>query len=799
MSVPRLSALAPVALAVVALLASGHAQSQSPAEAASAPPTVAAVASAPVAAPAAVPASPAALPVVAPASAPAVAPSSAVTSVAPPAAVPSAAASAAVAPTPVVQIAVSPAASAALAPVAPVNAPASTVAEPAALPPAAPVNAPTGNATHAGDDVIREARDAFLRRDRNQLAALRATALTNRLPLAPWVDYWELTNRLSEVSADEVEQFYVRWPGSYVEDRLRNDWLLEVGRRHDWAAFKRDYPRFRMNDDRSVTCYATLVDHLAGKPVHDTALAQWLAIKDIDGGCQLMAQTLHDDQVFDDGDVWRRLRVASELGGKAGERALRGAAQLLGKGAAKEINALVDNPARFVTHKQDVGSARRNDMIAIALARMAANDPAAAALQLQERWQGTIGTDNASWAWAVVARHAAQSLMPEAVDWADRAWAARKPARKGDKAAPPDWSDEVLAWHARAALRAGDGNKRWKDVERAIDAMSERERAQDNWVYWHAQAELGLSLAMSPADSDAAVAAARGQLKALSASVSFYGLLAAEDLGTPFALPPRPIPVTPLERGLARANPGLQRGLALTGLEMRDEGRREWNYTLRGMSDRDMLAAAQWACDMSDWQLCINTSERTKGEIDIAQRYPMPFRRDIVEAANNAGLDPAFVFGLIRQETRFMGNMRSAVGANGLMQLMPATAKWAAKKGNIPYRPELITDATTNLRIGTFYLKMVLESFGGSDPMAAAAYNAGPARPRRWRGGLMLAPEVWAENVPFFETRDYVKKVMTNAAIYAALLGNKGPQLRPRLGPQIGPRDAEQPPTPDMP
>ncbi|HEY9024597.1 MAG TPA: transglycosylase SLT domain-containing protein, partial [Burkholderiaceae bacterium] len=690
-------------------------------------------------------------------------------------------------------------ASAALVPVAPVKPPASTATEAAALPPTPPVNAPAGNATHAGDDVIRDAHDAFLRRDRGQLAVLRATALTNRLPLAPWVDYWELTNRLAEVSSDEVEQFYARWPGSYVEDRLRNDWLLEVGHRHDWDAFKRDYPRFRMNDDRSVACYATLVEHLAGKPVHDTALAQWLAIKDIDGGCQLMAQTLYDDQVFSDADVWRRLRQAAELSGKAGERALRGGAQILGKGAVKEMNALLDNPARFITRKGDVGTARRNDMATIALARMGASDAGAAALQLQERWQHVIGADNASWAWAVIAKHGAQSLMPEAVDWADRAWAARKPAKKGEKPAPPDWSDDVLAWHARAALRAGEGAKRWRDVERAIDAMSERERAQDSWVYWRAQAELGLALASPGAESDAAVAAARGQLKALSASVSFYGLLASEDLGAQFALPPRPIPVTPLERGLARANAGLQRGLALTALELRDEGRREWNFSLRGMNDRDLLAAAQWACDMSDWQLCINTSERSRTEIDIAQRYPMPFRRDIVEAASNAGLDPAFVFGLIRQETRFMGNMRSPVGANGLMQLMPATARWAAKKANIPYRPELITDATTNLRIGSFYLKLVLESFGGSDPMAAAAYNAGPARPRRWRGGLMLAPEVWTENVPFHETRDYVKKVMTNAAIYAALLGNKGPQLRPRLGPQIGPRDASLPPAPDMP
>jgi soluble lytic murein transglycosylase len=146
-----------------------------------------------------------------------------------------------------------------------------------------------------------------------------------------------------------------------------------------------------------------------------------------------------------------------------------------------------------------------------------------------------------------------------------------------------------------------------------------------------------------------------------------------------------------------------------------------------------------------------------------------------------------------------MGNMRSAVGANGLMQLMPGTAKWAAKKAGIAYRPDLIADPSTNLRIGSFYLKMVLESFGGSDPMAAAAYNAGPARPRRWRGGMMVDPAVWTENVPFLETRDYVKKVMTNAAIYAALQSNRPPLLRPRLGGQIGPRDAEQPPAPDLP
>jgi soluble lytic murein transglycosylase len=775
MSDSRFSALAPLVLAALALLSGSPAFSESAPEAASAP-------SAPAAAePAAEPASPPvaaaqtniAASAPAPASAPEPTPAPAPAPARPVSATPPAAA-----PPPV---AVAPA----------------VAAEAAALPPETTANAPTGIATTARDDVIRDARDAFFRRDRARLEVLRATALANRLALAPWVDYWELTNRLSEVSSPEIERFYARWPGTYVEDRLRNDWLLEVGRRHDWDAFKRDFPRFRMNDDRDVTCYATLIDHLAGRDVHDIAMTQWLAQKDggESSGCQLMAQTLHDDHVFSDDDVWRRLRQAAEFGH---QRAARGAATILGKAELMDVNSLWDNPARFIARRSDIGTTRRNDMITIALARMGASDPAAAALQLQERWQSSLGGDNAAWAWAVIAKHGARSLLPDAVDWADRAWAARKP-RKGERATVPDWSDDVFAWHARAALRAGSGTQRWKDVERAIDAMGPTERAEGHWTYWHAQAELALALASPGAGSDAAVAEARRQLKTLSATVSFYGLLSAEDLGAPFVLPPRPVPITPLERGLAHANPGLQRALLLNALDMRDEGRREWNFTLRGMGDRDLMAAAQWACDQGDWQLCINTSERTKVEIDVAQRYPMPFRREIMAAANNAGLDPAFVFGLIRQETRFMGNMRSAVGANGLMQLMPATAKWAAKKGGIPFRPEQITDASTNLRIGTFYLKLVLDSLGGSDPMAAAAYNAGPARPRRWRGGMMLAPEVWTENVPFFETRDYVKKVMTNAAIYAALLGDKGPQLRPRLGPQIGPRDAEQPPAPDMP
>jgi soluble lytic murein transglycosylase len=127
------------------------------------------------------------------------------------------------------------------------------------------------------------------------------------------------------------------------------------------------------------------------------------------------------------------------------------------------------------------------------------------------------------------------------------------------------------------------------------------------------------------------------------------------------------------------------------------------------------------------------------------------------------------------------------------MQIMPATARWTARKIGLDYRHELIADRDVNLKIGTGYLKLVLDDFAGSQPLAAAAYNAGPSRSRRWREGPPLDPAVWAENIPFTETRDYVKKVLSNAYYYAALLSGDAGSLSTRLGKAIGPREPGNP------
>ena len=224
---------------------------------------------------------------------------------------------------------------------------------------------------------------------------------------------------------------------------------------------------------------------------------------------------------------------------------------------------------------------------------------------------------------------------------------------------------------------------------------------------------------------------------------------------------------------------------------------REWNYSTNlhargGMSDRELLAAADFACQREVWDRCINTSERTRALIDSEQRFPMPFRDAVFKRATQIGLDPAYVYGLIRQESRFIMDARSGVGASGLMQVMPPTARWTAKKiGLVNFKPEQINDRDTNIAIGTGYLKLVLDDFAGSMPLAAAAYNAGPGRPRSWRGQTgdpVLEAAIWAENVPFTETRDYVKKVLSNTTNYAALISGQPQSLKARLG-LIGPRE----------
>ena len=635
------------------------------------------------------------------------------------------------------------------------------------------------------DAVLADMAQAFRKGERKRLSALLPQ--TRGHVLEPWAAYWELRARLDVASTSEVRQFLQRWAGTYQEDRLRNDWLLLLGSRRDWSTFEEEYPAYRMRDDREVRCYALTVEMLRKGP--SSALAEevqrlWMSQRDADDGCTLAADRLFDGKHLTALDVWRKARLMAE---QNRPRAVRAAVQIVAPDALPLLAEALDKPEAFLKKHIAAPQRVRQEVAVLALLRIAGADPDAATTLMRTRWQPYLTTEERHWVYGAIGRQSAMRLESDTL------------AHFARVAHDHDLHDDMLAWKVRAALRVG----KWSAVESAIAAMSPAQQRDPAWVYWHARALLARKRHSPQVQQEA-----QALLESIAGVRGFYEQLALEELGRKVAAPTKPAEPTPEEMDAARRNPSLQRALYAIAAGLRSEGVREWNYATNlvnaqgqsgAMDDRALLAAAQLACEQQLWDRCINTSERTRAVIDVDQRFPMPFRDAVVARARQIGLDPAYVYGLIRQESRFIMDARSHVGASGLMQVMPATARWTAKKiGLTHFTPEQINDRDTNIAIGTGYLKLVLDSFEGSMPLAAAAYNAGPSRSRRWRApqdgsGPVLEGAIWAENVPFTETRDYVKKVLSNTTMYAAILSGQPQSLKERLG-RVGPRDASAPP-----
>jgi soluble lytic murein transglycosylase len=629
------------------------------------------------------------------------------------------------------------------------------------------------NAPNKADEVILEMSQAFKKNDKAQLSRLLPKAKGHTLE--PWAAYWDLRVRLDQASDSEIRQFLSQYAGTYAEDRLRNDWLLQLGRQREWATFTQEYPRFRMNDDREVRCYALSTDAFLSKPETVAELKRlWYAFRDTEDGCTYTAEKLHDLKKIESLDLWRKARLAMDNNRpRAAQLALNIESTELGKQAIL-IHA---DPQKYLDKRILAITKKRKELSVLALIRIANTDPDKAAQLLEKKWGLMLTKEEHNWVWGVIGKQAAQKLQDNAHSYFN------KVSRN------QDLNDDLLIWKTRAALRSGD----WKAVIAAVDAMDSAKQ-DSTWIYWKARGQL----AANPTATEPMRLEALASLQSIASVKGFYEQLAMEELGLAITAPAKPEALTPQEKTMAAQNAGLQRALTALSLGLRSEGNREWNYTTNlhtpgGMSERELLAAADLACSKQVWDRCINTSERTKLAIDFDQRFPMPLKDTVLRRTKEIQLDPAYVYGLIRQESRFIMDAKSVVGAAGLMQVMPATAKWTAKKiGMTNFQPHQITDQEINVAIGTGYLKLVLDDFDGSMPLAAAAYNAGPSRSRNWRKGPVLEAAIWAENIPFNETRDYVKKVLSNTTNYAAIITGQPQSLKARLG-IVGPRNAQAP------
>ncbi|MBR7069174.1 MAG: lytic transglycosylase domain-containing protein [Oxalobacter sp.] len=601
------------------------------------------------------------------------------------------------------------------------------------------------------DEAFSQLREAA-RKSNPEKAAKLAESLQD-YPIPSYVAYYRLKSDLRNATDAEIKAFLSQYDGTAIADRLRNDWLLLLGERQDWANFDREYPRFVVDDDVQVKCYALMSKAAKGTNVVAEA-KELLGLNMKKAGdvtySLLNAMAQQNQLSIDDAWYFSRLAAATKQPNLASRIAT------LAGGSQDAVIRALNNPEAFLS-KGPGEDRTSHEYYFFALGKVAANKGRAQAVASLNRFQDALSSQERALGWSIIAVFSAIDLEPEAIDY----W------KKGNTANISPYAHE---WRVRTALRHED----WQRVLDWIALMPDFLKRNPTWVYWKGRALKALGERHN----------ANALFKSIEKEHSFYGMLAEEELHGWVVVPASSYHVS--NREIENMAETMILARKFYAMNWTFEAVREWNWQLRRLKeDRYLIIAAELAKKIGRIDRMINTSDRTKDTVVISQRFPMPYRDYFESAAEELGLDLSWVYGLVRQESRFVIVARSNVGAQGLMQLMPATAKHVAKRiGMTDYHGGKITDMETNIKLGSAYLDMMLHSLDDSQAMASAGYNAGPGRPKRWKSTLPRAVEgaIFAESIPFQETRDYVKNVLFNATCYAGELGSHTQSLKKRLG-----------------
>ncbi|MCQ9617474.1 lytic transglycosylase domain-containing protein [Paenalcaligenes niemegkensis] len=613
-------------------------------------------------------------------------------------------------------------------------------------------------------DVTPQARSAVLSA-RAALEAKRWSALPALAEqaagdpvLGAYPRYWHLRQQLHTTTAvppaDSLNHFLRTNADHYLAERLKGDWAIAAARRGDYALVNELNPADLGNSQ--TRCAQHYAKHMTGQAVDlNLALEQFRP----GSACWTMLDQLYTDQVAGWDDIRGLMRAAIESAKPVEARRL--AAILFDGSEMKDYTSLMAAPKAWLNRQGAVSGVPQQELVTLALSRLGReSNRQVQADYIRNKWAQQLPAENLDWVWGQFGLVAALRVEPDAATWYRLSGLTRM-------------TDYNHAWEVRAELR--EPSIDWRRVQASVEKMTKAQASEPVWVYWRARA--------LQAQGDRAQA--KAQFESITSDLGFYGQLASEELGRLITLPPKPTAVTNAEIAEVRSRPGIVRAIELFDLGWRSEAVSEWAFAIRGMNDRQLRAAAEIARSEHVYDRVVNTSLLTRNEIDFSQRFVAPFEGRVTEKAKLINLDPAWVYGLIRQESRFITDARSGVGASGLMQLMPGTAKWVANRiGMQGFTPSSVNDFDTNTILGTNYLNMVLQQLDGSEVLASAGYNAGPKRPVRWRSRLQVPVEgaIFAETIPFTETRLYVKNVLSNATYYSMVFTGQPQSLKQRLG-----------------
>ncbi|MGB5690334.1 MAG: transglycosylase SLT domain-containing protein [Woeseiaceae bacterium] len=555
-----------------------------------------------------------------------------------------------------------------------------------------------------------------------------------------------LRANLGKVPAAEVDEFLKSYGTLRPVRELRYQQALYFAETGDLGSYQKIYEQFYQGKDIArLDCLSLQAEINAGrfKRVNQRALDLWLVGTSQVDECDPVFKYLNEKQLlglaeyrqrFDLAITAREFQLARWLAKKIDQRHIDEAALWIGAQS---------NPEKFLAgHTPDRDSKTYRKQLAYAAERLTYSDPAAA-LRL---WTG------------VASQYAFSRKLQRDTERHIALWTARDGLPGGYRllAALPRAAqdDEVMRWRARLSLRDNE----WQRLLVDVASMTTAESAQQEWRYWRAVALESLGRAQE----------ARQEFESLSAERSYYGFLAADEIGRDYALDDDRLTVADATlREVARV-PGIVRAreLFLVGLDGR--GRSEWDATIQSFSPDEKMQAAVLA-DRWGWHSRAISTVASLGEYDDLEiRYPLPWQQQFESYSSAASISPTWAYGIARSESLFMRDVRSSAGAVGLMQLMPATGRSVARNISLPYSGiATLTDPEANIRLGTTYLGQMAVRFGGNPVLATAAYNAGPHRVDRWlpASGSEDA-RVWIENIPFNETRSYVKRVLSAQAIF---------------------------------
>lgn len=533
-----------------------------------------------------------------------------------------------------------------------------------------------------------------------------------------------------------VQQFLSQASDSAMAENVRNEWLKTLGARGQWDLFRQEFGKLNAAGvAQEVQCYADLSSG------NDSKAAELVRVTGkLPAGCTRLVESAAASGRLNTNDAWRRVR------------GLLSNSQTTD---ARNLAAALGSPF-------EGGAQGATEYSLLSVIGKDARKSASAAATLSDMEPG-LSREQRSFAWGVLGHYHAQSQnMPTALSYYGRVSDHKQ------------LTDEQLEWYARAALRL----QRWDELASVIQHMPEKLQKDPTWQYW-----LGRSFAAQGKSGQAK----EMYEKAAASGRNFYAVLAGEELGRRINTRNNVADADAKDVRRMSEDGAIKRALVLFknsqsngDSKMRRQAQAEWRFATRDFNEDNLLTAAQVAFDNQFYDMAINSADRTDHKLNYKLRYISPFKDLTVHYAAQAGVDPAWVYGLIRQESRFVMGAQSSVGAQGLMQVMPATAREIA--GKIGMSSSELYTMDGNIRMGTWYMADAKRRLQNNEVMATAGYNAGPGRARNWQASSPLEGAIYAETIPFTETRDYVKKVMTNATYYASLFNEPQTSLKQRMG-----------------